>query len=279
MILIRLILALAGIGCSLLGAYLCWRLFIAWIETGPSGWNAQYVLGMSARSSAACGSFALSLALLLGAASGELFPISQFVTIVLMLVSLGCAVGFIIPILHYSFLWGDNRWFHGLAEAQWHFWSSSFKGKPDMQYSLSLFFDRIKKPAAPPSQPEERVMASAEHVHHTINYVEFVAKDMEAMRTFYSEAFGWEYNDYGPEYTGIKGFGREMGGFRLGDETTRGGPLPILYSDDLDKTVEAVRAAGGEIVTEPFDFPGGRRFHFLDPSGNELAVWGFPLEK
>ena len=90
---------------------------------------------------------------------------------------------------------------------------------------------------------------------------------------FYEVAFGWEFNDYGPAYAGIKGPEREVGGLRQG-EPVRGGPLVVLYSDDLDASLEAVRAAGGGVVKEPFAFPGGRRFHFTDPSGNELAVWG-----
>lgn len=114
------------------------------------------------------------------------------------------------------------------------------------------------------------------HVHHRIDYIEFPVTDMAAARRFYSAAFGWEFNDYGPEYSGIRnvvGEG-EAGGLRLQVEApARGGPLVILYSSDLEATLAQVRGAGGRIVTEPFPFPGGRRFHFLDPSGNELAVW------
>jgi predicted enzyme related to lactoylglutathione lyase len=114
-------------------------------------------------------------------------------------------------------------------------------------------------------------------VHHGINYIEFTVTDMQAAQRFYGEAFGWMFTDYGPEYAGIQkpgGAEGEAGGFRLDSQASTGGPLVILYSDDLDATLERVRAAGGRIVTEPFDFPGGRRFHFADPSGNELAVWG-----
>ena len=66
---------------------------------------------------------------------------------------------------------------------------------------------------------------------------------------------------------------REMGGLALADEVRGGGPLVVLFSADLDATLAAVKAAGGAVVKEPFAFPGGRRFHFADPSGNELAVW------
>ncbi|ETA07034.1 MULTISPECIES: VOC family protein [Gordonia] len=121
-------------------------------------------------------------------------------------------------------------------------------------------------------------MAETGHRHHAIDYVELTVTDMAAARTFYSGAFGWEFNDYGPGYSGIVGPGGagspEAGGLALGDSApTRGGPLVLLYSDDLDATVEKVRAAGGQIVDGPYDFPGGRRFHFTDPSGNELGVW------
>jgi len=110
--------------------------------------------------------------------------------------------------------------------------------------------------------------------HHTIDYIEFSVSDMAEAKRFYTEAFGWSFNDYGSDYAGIKKkSGGEVGGMRQVAEVTRGGPLVILYSDDLEASLQAVRDAGGEIVTEPFEFPGGRRFHFTDPAGNELAVW------
>jgi uncharacterized protein len=109
--------------------------------------------------------------------------------------------------------------------------------------------------------------------HHAIDYVEFTVRDLGAAKRFYATAFGWQFNDYGPEYAGIKGADGEVGGFHQAPQVRAGGPLVVLYSKDLDKTLEAVRAAGGRIVREPFDFPGGRRFQFTDPSGNELGVW------
>jgi hypothetical protein len=119
-------------------------------------------------------------------------------------------------------------------------------------------------------------MAEVSHVHHTIDYIEFTVSDMAAAKRFYEAAFGWTFNDYGPEYAGIRKGGRvdaEVGGLRLDAEVVPGGPLVILFSTDLAESVAAVRAAGGRILVEPFEFPGGRRFHFTDPSGNELAVW------
>lgn len=112
------------------------------------------------------------------------------------------------------------------------------------------------------------------HRHHSIDYIEFVVNDMAAAKSFYASAFGWEFTDYGPGYAGIKGDGdgKEMGGLTVG-ESPGGSPLVVLYSDDLDASLASAVAAGAEITKEPFEFPGGRRFQFVDPSGNELAVW------
>lgn len=120
----------------------------------------------------------------------------------------------------------------------------------------------------------------AQHTHSiplTIDYVEISVTDMQAARDFYGAAFGWTFTDYGPEYSGIRTAaereGEEAGGLLHADDVTKGGPLILLYTDDLDATVHAVSDAGGTIANGPYDFPGGRRFHFLDPSGNELGVW------
>jgi predicted enzyme related to lactoylglutathione lyase len=110
-------------------------------------------------------------------------------------------------------------------------------------------------------------------LHHAIDYIEFCVTDMAQSKRFYTAAFGWEFNDYGPEYAGIRKPGGEAGGLRAAPEVATGGPLVILYSEDLESSLASVRAAGGKITADPFAFPGGRRFHFLDPSGNELAVW------
>ena len=113
------------------------------------------------------------------------------------------------------------------------------------------------------------------HPHHGIDYVEIYVHNIEEAKQFYASAFDWQFNDYGPGYAGIKkGDGGEYGGLSLTDEKRGAGPLVILFSDDLDATLQRVRQAGGRIVKEPFNFPGGRRFHFADPSDNELAVWG-----
>jgi uncharacterized protein len=109
--------------------------------------------------------------------------------------------------------------------------------------------------------------------HHAIDYIEFPVLDIGASKAFYAAAFGWRFTDYGPDYAGICGPEREVGGFCRVTEIRRGGTLVVLFSSDLDVSLCMVRAAGGTIVKEPFAFPGGRRFHFVDPSGNELAVW------
>ncbi len=115
-----------------------------------------------------------------------------------------------------------------------------------------------------------------QHCHHGIDYIEFSVDDLARAKQFYASAFGWRLTDYGPSYVGIAGppgyEGPEMGGITVG-EVASGGPLVVLFSADLEASVRAVEAAGGEVVKVPFDFPGGRRFHFRDPAGNELAIW------
>jgi predicted enzyme related to lactoylglutathione lyase len=110
------------------------------------------------------------------------------------------------------------------------------------------------------------------HEHHAIDYIEITVTDVAAAKAFYAAAFDWTFNDYGPGYAGIQGSAREQGGLAQGTPV-RGGPLVVLFSTDLDATVAKVRAAGGTITKMPFEFPGGRRFQFLDPAGNELGVW------
>jgi predicted enzyme related to lactoylglutathione lyase len=104
-----------------------------------------------------------------------------------------------------------------------------------------------------------------------IDYVEFSSGDLVATKRFYESAFGWSFTDYGPAYAAFdEGLD---GGFNADPEDQVRAPLVILYADDLAAMEAKVRAAGGEIVRPPYDFPGGRRFHFRDPGGNELAVW------
>lgn len=115
------------------------------------------------------------------------------------------------------------------------------------------------------------------HRHHAIDYVELTVTDLAEAKRFYADAFGWQFTDYGPDYAGIRSphgdSAPEVGGLRVDQEVRAGGPLVLLYSADLDRSVRAVTEAGGQVVNGPYGFPGGRRFHFTDPSGNELGVW------
>lgn len=106
-----------------------------------------------------------------------------------------------------------------------------------------------------------------------INYIEFSCKDITAVKTFYSKAFGWAFTDYGPEYAAFND-GKTDGGFYVDqDHIPAANPLVVLYAPELEVMQERVTAAGGAITKEIFAFPGGRRFHFADPDGNILAVW------
>jgi predicted enzyme related to lactoylglutathione lyase len=135
----------------------------------------------------------------------------------------------------------------------------------------------------------DEVMSQAEQ-DRRIDYIEFLTTDIEDTKRFYAEVFGWEFIDYGPEYASFVD-GRLGGGFALAPEVAKwsergttmttasewasaaGGPLVVLYATNLEEIEDSIREAGGRIVRDPFEFPGGRRFHFTDPGGNELAVW------
>jgi uncharacterized protein len=105
--------------------------------------------------------------------------------------------------------------------------------------------------------------------HHAIDYIEISVTDVDKAKAFYGAAFGWGFNDYGPEYAGIQGDGKEAGGLRRADGTE---PLVMLYSDDVEASAEAVTKAGGKIVEPISEYPGGHRFEFTDPDGNRLGV-------
>jgi predicted enzyme related to lactoylglutathione lyase len=105
-----------------------------------------------------------------------------------------------------------------------------------------------------------------------INYVEFKAKDLEAIKAFYSKAFDWTFTDYGPSYVAFSESGLD-GGFEKTEDTIVNGALVVLYHTDLNLIKARIIEAGGNITRDIFSFPGGHRFHFADPSGNELAVW------
>ncbi|WP_417665423.1 VOC family protein [Pseudidiomarina sp.] len=111
--------------------------------------------------------------------------------------------------------------------------------------------------------------------HEKINYIELPARDIEATKAFFTEAFGWTFVDYGPDYAAIENAGLDGGFYRsdLVASTTTGSALVVLYSKELEASQTRVEETGGKIIKPIFDFPGGRRFHFTCPSGNEYAVW------
>ena len=116
--------------------------------------------------------------------------------------------------------------------------------------------------------------------HEKINYVEFPAKDLESTKTFFSNVFSWSFVDYGTDYTAFSNEGLDGGFFRadLSSSAQNGSALIVFYSKDLEQTQKKIEEAGGRILQEIYSFPGGRRFHFAEPSGNEFAVWSDPIQ-
>ncbi len=108
-----------------------------------------------------------------------------------------------------------------------------------------------------------------------MNYIELPAHDLTLAEKFYGDAFAWTFESYGPEYLAFNDGAMDGGFYRseLRSRQSEGSALVVLYADNLEACEAAVAAAGGEISQPIFDFPGGRRFHFFDPVGNELAVW------
>ena len=113
------------------------------------------------------------------------------------------------------------------------------------------------------------------NAHGKINYVEFPSKNIEATKAFFSAAFNWSFTDYGPDYTAFSNQGIDGGFFKsdLTVSTDNGSALIVFYSRQLEQTQVKIEKAGGSIIKPIFSFPGGRRFHFADPNGNEYAVW------
>ena len=105
-----------------------------------------------------------------------------------------------------------------------------------------------------------------------ISYIEFKAQDLNIIKTFYTSTFNWSFTDYGPTYTAFSGSGID-GGFEKTEAEISNGVLVVLYHEDLKLIMNKVVENGGTISKEVFSFPGGSRFHFVDPSGNELAIW------
>ena len=111
--------------------------------------------------------------------------------------------------------------------------------------------------------------------HEKINYVEFPAKDIQLTKQFFSQVFGWQFQDYGPEYIAFSDQGINGGFYQapLRSSTANGAALIVFYSQDLEATQDKIEKANGVIVKPIFSFPGGHRFHFTEPCGNEFAVW------
>lgn len=111
--------------------------------------------------------------------------------------------------------------------------------------------------------------------NNKINYIEIPAKNIEATKAFFSDVFDWSFVDYGPDYCSFFAQGVDGGFFKsdLVVSTKKGSPLIVLYSNLLETIQEKIEAFGGKIIKPIFSFPGGRRFHFSDPNGNEFAVW------
>jgi uncharacterized protein len=107
--------------------------------------------------------------------------------------------------------------------------------------------------------------------HHTLNYIEFTANNLKEIKEFYSTSFDWKFTDFGPDYTAFKDEVLE-GGFSKG-KVIKGGPLVIFYSNNLEDSLRIITQNGGTISKNIYSFPGGRRFHFTDPAGNQLAIW------
>jgi predicted enzyme related to lactoylglutathione lyase len=105
-----------------------------------------------------------------------------------------------------------------------------------------------------------------------IDYIELPGGDLPATKVFYAATFGWTFTDYGPSYAAVDNGGVD-GGFNADPQDRTAAPLVVLFTTDLEATEVKVKAAGGTISRAIFSFPGGRRFHFRDPSGNELAVF------
>ena len=108
--------------------------------------------------------------------------------------------------------------------------------------------------------------------NNRVDYIELNVADIQRSKAFYGTAFGWSFTDFGPTYCEFAD-GRLTGGFTTNGLPRPGGPLVILYANDLPAVQHRVETAGGRITKPIFSFPGGQRFHFLDPDGYELAVW------
>jgi len=132
--------------------------------------------------------------------------------------------------------------------------------------------DRAERRQHHGGNPDGETAMAAKGNDHQIDNIELRVGDIGRARQFYERAFGWTFTDYGPTYCEFSD-GRLTGGLTTAGSATPGGSLVILYADDLEGTQRQLEDLGAQIIKPIFAFPGGRRFHFLDPDGHELAVW------
>ena len=144
-----------------------------------------------------------------------------------------------------------------------------------MKYILALVLSLFIASTSANNLSEIKDVSTDMTKNNKINYIEIPAKNIAATKTFFSGVFGWSFVDYGPEYSSFAAQGVDGGFFKseLVVSTKNGSPLIVLYSDSLEATQDKIEKAGGKIIKPIFSFPGGRRFHFSDPNGNEFAVW------
>lgn len=122
------------------------------------------------------------------------------------------------------------------------------------------------------TQQDQEAHTAMQNHDKCINYIEFSVTDIARAKAFYGQVFGWTFTDYGPMYCEFSD-GQMKGGFEASTHVQTGGPLVVLYGNDLNALADAVQAADGRITKPVFDFPGGQRFQFCDPEGYELAIW------
>ena len=146
-----------------------------------------------------------------------------------------------------------------------------FAEHEDLYARMTSTFELVPPQDAAEPTSGDALMSQSQQ-DRRIDYVEFRTTNMSETKKFYSGVFGWKFTDYGPDYTSFSD-GRLSGGFSAAPEAAAGGPLVVLYAADLEGIEAKIKEYGGRIARETFEFPGGRRFHFVDPGGNELAVW------
>lgn len=144
-----------------------------------------------------------------------------------------------------------------------------------MKFILALVLSLFVANTSAQNVDEIKDVNSEMTKNNKINYIEIPAKNIEATKIFFSDVFGWSFVDYGPDYCSFTAQGVDGGFFKsdLVVSTKNGSPLIVLYSNSLETTQAEIEKANGKIIKPIFSFPGGRRFHFSDPNGNEFAVW------